>query len=502
MGEERIGARRRGKPQQILPTEGEVFREGVVLSGDVFSDHTFNRTAALRGYITDCLFRNCTFEQCSFQRCDFEAVVFESCTFNGCDFSGADFRSVEFSQCAIADGHFPNGAIKACTFTDCELTRCRFYRQSFEGNRLTSCLLDGCRFHRATVLHIEFAKCAFRKSSIADCTSLYHLFDDCSFIDSEINVDSVPLSFGLTRENLLSLRLLWQGKRIKKPEEVERLLDDLLSSVGARGWSMAACVLAINFSLAPTRDAFQLAFAGVLQNVQTGRPLRHDELEFLARIIEILIARREMPFLPVIKGLDLIIDISERGQGTYEEALRPLFHALREAELSAVRTWDHTWRLLQPHRHRMVEVEFVFEKNPGVALQPILEELQHVLGDESPVPKLLDTRSGSYIELITIPIGTLAAVTVSMGMLVRIVDHLIVLRGKLGILVAAQLPAAFQARALEPPSPVSTDLAAGLRTLSQGLLAGRAPLTAEGADAIAAEIREIRVLTDPDPQAP
>jgi uncharacterized protein YjbI with pentapeptide repeats len=498
------GEDRRGQPRQSAPAAVDRLSDGAVLAGETFFDEVFRLVSAARGHFTDCLFRGCVFEKCDFRRCDFEAVVFESCTFIDCDFSSADLRSVEFSQCKITDAQFPNGAIKACTFTTCEFTRARFYRQSFEENLLTDCLLESCRFHRATMLHIEFRRCTFRDSSIADCTSLYHVFEACSFSGSELNVDSVPLSFGLSRENLLSLRLVWQGKRIKQATDVEGLLEDLLSSVAGRGWSIPAAVLTLNFAMAPTRDAFDLAFAGIAEAVRARRPLRDDELKFFARIVSILSAHNEMPFLPVMKGLDLIVDLAEQGQQTHKEALRPLFHALREAEVAATQAWERTWRLLRPLHGQVVEVEFVFDQNLGVPLQPLMEELQHIVGGGGPAPKLLGTRTGSYIELLSIPVSTLVAITVSMGMLVRIIDHMILFRAKYEMLRGAKVPDAIYARALAPPPPASAELLRELRLLANGMRDGQAPLTTASADAIASQIREIRVLEESgaEPTAP
>jgi hypothetical protein len=482
------------EPGVALPAEAGRIRDGAILSGETFSREAFRLASAKRAYFTDCLFRDCIFEGCNFQRCDFEAVVFEACTFVDCDFSSADLRSVEFARCSITNAKFPNGAIKACLFSKCELTRCRFYRQSFEENRLTDCLLENCRFHRATMLHVEFRRCAFRSSSIADCTSLYHIFEACSFTNTEINVDSVPLSFGLSRENLGSLRLVWQGKRLKRGSDVVDLLDDLLKSVAVRGWSLPAAVLALNFSLAPTRDAFDLVFAGIIEAAQARRPLRTDELKFLARIVNMLVARKHMPFLPVMKGLDVIIDLAEKE--AHEEALRPLFHALRDAEQTILQSWEQTWRLLQPLSDRMVEVEFLFEEDPQVPLQPIAEELQHILGSGVGAPKLMGTRSGSYIEMLSIPVSTLLALTISMGMLVRILDLAIIVRIKYGILRAPQVPQTIYARALAEPQSASAELLQALRAIADGVKGGQAPLTSGGADVIAGQLRQITVLDD------
>jgi uncharacterized protein YjbI with pentapeptide repeats len=487
-----------GEAGDRLSTTAGRISDGVVLCGESFSGETFRLASARRGYFTDCLFRNCIFDQCDFQRCDFEAVVFESCTFIKCDFSSADLRSVEFSRCSIADARFPNGAIKACTFVVCELTRCRFYRQSFEENRLSDCLLDSCRFHRATMLHIEFRRCHFQQSSIADCTSLYHFFLDCSFEQSEINVDSVPLSFGLTRENLTSLKLVWQGKKVAKKKNVDELLDDLFGSVGTRGWSIPAAMLALNFALTPTRNAMDLAFAGISEAVQARRPLRSDEIKFTARVVAILVSRNAMPFLPVMKGIDLIIDLAQVTQESQEEVLRPLFHALRSAEQVILRSWENTWRSLQSLGSGTVTVEFVFEENPHAPLRPVLQELQQVLGDRGPSPKHLGTRMGSYIEMLSIPVSTLFALMVSMGMLVRILDLMLIARLKGRWLVAQEVPDAIYQRALaEPPSP-SSALLGTLRLLGTGLTDGQAPVTSSSADAIADKLSGIRVLDDTD----
>lgn len=182
--------------------------------------------------------------------------------------------------------------------------------------------------------------------------------------------------------------------------------------------------------------------------------------------------------------------------------MRPLFHALREAEMTFLQAWERTWQLIQPLRGQSLTVELVFDQQPGVALTPILKELHQIVRAGAPTPRLLGSRRGSYVEILSIPVSTLLALTVSLGMLVRIVDQLIVLRVKAKILTAPQVPAAMYKRALAAPASLPGELANEVRLLSQALASGRAPLMTHSADAIAGQLREVGVFTESDENAP
>jgi hypothetical protein len=467
--------------------------DGMILTGATIVDETYAGSSAIRGYFTDTMFRRCTFVQCSLRRCDFEAVIFEQCSFLDCDFGSSDFRSTDFIECTLVRGNFPNGSTKGCKYVGCVLQECRFYRQSFEQNTLIKCSLSKCTFHRSTVLHLEFDHCTFVETKLSDCTWLYHIFDECQFEKSSINADSVALTFGLTRENLDSLSLVWQGKRQQKSRDVDQLLQELIDTFMLHGWAIPACILALNFSLTGRLAALEAVFSALWRNVLAGRPVRLDELQFLTRVLDLISEQGKMPFLAVVRGLDFCARVAEYDRGREETVFRPLAFTLKDAEFRAILAWENLWQLVQGPLDEVHDVAFVFDEAPSVSLVAILQELHGASSPGDRTPALVSTRSGSYIEIVCLTLGTLMAFNLALGMLVQTTGYLITLRNKGRELLAPRATALTRKRALEPAPAPSTQLGRQIALMLGLLSGGSLPLLLGSADSLVKGLREIRL---------
>ncbi|MDQ4087182.1 MAG: pentapeptide repeat-containing protein [Pseudomonadota bacterium] len=479
-----------------LPFAIPVLHPRVELAGLTISDQAFDRARADRAVIANTIFRGCTFVRCSFRTADFEAVVFEGCRFDSCDFSTADFRSSEFARCQLTDCNFAGGAIKASLFQDCQLSAGKFGRQAIEANSWQGCVFLDVDFRRATLLHMYFSKCRFVRTSLADCTSLYHFFHDCDFEACRMNADGVALSFGLSRENLSQLVLVWQGLRQRTPRPIGKLLDALLHALSERRWAVAAASLAINFGLLPTLEALRLAFSSVAESMTSGRRLRRDEIEFLSRLVRHLAERNELPFLALAEGLRLTEAATLSDDYNRDPSIFTLGTVLKEAELEILRTWEETRGRLAAEG-AVLRVEFTFEARPQADLLPVLTELGEAINDGAEPPKLLQTRRGSYVEVLTLTLGTLMSCVICLGMLVRIVDRLIDLRARTGVLVSRKLPATVRTRALQPLPSASTELVREVSTCLTLLSQGQLPALSDAATSIADQLRSITVSAAP-----
>jgi uncharacterized protein YjbI with pentapeptide repeats len=476
----------------LTPSSSAILFHRADIVGETVVDEMFNGVRADRAVIADTLFRNCIFDRCSFRTSDLEAVVFEGCRFTDCDFTTADFRSAEFARCQIEACNFTGGAIKASRFEACVLKGGRFGRQALDENVWVDCELTGVSFRRATLLHMAFTGCRFTETGFADCTSLYHFFDDCHFSACRMNADCVALSAGLTRENLEAIALVWQGLRQRSPGTVDARLSGLLQALVARRWGVATASLAINFQLLETRDALRVAFASIEEALVANRPLRRDEVRYLSRLIARLAERDALPFLAVAEGLDLYAR-AEALQAQGEENLRALALALKEAELAALETWDRTRSMFVGRRETVVAVEFTFERRPDADLLPMLSELSQQTSGKSQRPLLIEARSGSYIEVVTMTLGTLMAFVIALGMLVRIIDGLITARARVEVLVSKQLPASVRTRALQPLPSASAELIREVGACMALLSDGHLPVVASGASSIVKQLRAINV---------
>ena len=429
-------------PALAKKADGAVLFDRAEIAGRTITGETFVEVSANRAVIADTLFRECVFTDCSFRTADFEAVIFEDCRFVRSDFSTADFRSSEFARCRIESCNFSAGAVKASRFTDSVVQGGKFGCQALDDNIWINCDLIDVSFRRATLLHMSFERCRFVATQFADCISLYHFFKACHFQKCRMNADSVALSFGLTRENIAELTLVWQGLKQRAPRKVEALLEHLLRAVTDRNWGIATASLAANFGLLETRNAMHLAFGSIDEAIVANRRIRKGEVRFLSQLTAHLAEANALPFLAIVEGLDLCgrAETFESYRG--DESLRALAFSLKEAELDALRAWEETREALSTGSDRLASVEFVFANQPTSELLQVLEELAIGMDKRTTPPRRISTRSGSYIEIVSMTLGTLMALVIALGMLVRIVDGLIAIRARMAVLMTP--PAAIE----------------------------------------------------------
>lgn len=486
MGDERNLERPRAA---LAKPNTPVLFQRVELSGAVIEGENFVNVNAERAKIADTMFRRCRFIRCCFRTADFEAAVFEDCVFDHCDFRTADFRSSQFARCVIDNCIFSSGAIQNCNFYGSKIVSGKFDRQSLEESRWTDCTFIRFRLRRATSLHLEFNNCELEECEFADCTSLYHFFRDCRFVRSRMDVDTLALSFGLTRDNLRSLTFVWQGLGQRLPKDQDALLKRLLRGFVDRHWGIAACALSVNFALLPAREAFRLAFASVRTALNDGLRIRSGEVKFLARLVEELSQGSDLPFVVIAEGLDLCADLTSTRSSDVDDSVKLLAFTFKEAELQILGRWQEVWNRL--HDSSRLMLEFTFEQKPNTSLMEVLCEIHTARHAMDAPPRLVETRRGSHIEVVMMGAGSLTAFVIALGMVARSIDKLIIIRAKTQVLFARRLPPAIRTRALEPLPSISAELGREISMCLSLLSAGQLPLTSGGGTELASHLRSI-----------
>jgi uncharacterized protein YjbI with pentapeptide repeats len=464
------------------------------LTGVVFVDLVIEGVSAQQALFSGTLFRASVFRGCNFRRSDFEGTVFEDCLFEDCDFSVADFRSVEVARSQFVRCKFNEGAIRATTFTVCSFDHCELMLQNFEQNKVSNSQLRDCLFERSTVLHCNFGAVTFTNTDLADCTSQFHIFDACTFNASKLNAEALGLTFGLTLSNLSSIELLWRGTEVPKPSSSEELLHDLATTYQARGWIFAAAILNLNFSSVERVAAFYKIFEIIEASLTSARPILDDDIAFLSDIVNWLSERGKLPFVAVVRGLDLCVAAAERSSKN-DLLMRPLYHALKDAEHLELVSLEQTISKIAGSAAPLI-AKFIFEDEPPVSFRYWLNELVTAGILPMPEPEFRGARTGSYIEIFCMTAGTLASVLVCLGLIERIVDRLIYIRARGGVLTSSRLPPAVRRRALQPIAAPSQALSKELQNYLGYLSGPYAPLLTRDAEAFSDRLKFIEVAAE------
>jgi uncharacterized protein YjbI with pentapeptide repeats len=433
----------------------------------VLHDATIEGASVRQALLSGTLFRSCTFIRCNFSRADFEGAVIEGCTFRECDFSIADWRSVEATRSRFVACTFSEGSTRSCEFIDCTFEKSAFTLHNFESNRVERGVLLNCPLERSTLLHCRFIGVRFEGTDLADCTSQFHLFEDCAFVNSRLNAEAIGLTFGLTIQNLNDFGLVWRGQGVEAHAEAENLAADLVTTYIARGWHFAAAILKLNFGLEHRTAALNQAFTVLIAAAKSPLPIKSDEVQFLAAVVELLSEKGELPFVSIAAGLDAIAEAADARGHRDREALRPLFHALKDAEhLELVALDENLSPLLEgPSADEMLVIRFIFESEPSISFRNWVDDLAAARLVPGPAPRFRGTERGSYVEYFYMAAGSLAGILICLTLVERIVDRLIWIRARTGVLASGKLPAVIRRRALQPVAAGSPAVISHLRSL-------------------------------------
>lgn len=428
-------------------------------TGETLSGIDLEARAVRQSLFSGTLFRDCSFRRCDFSRSDFEAAIFESCTFSDCDFAVADFRSVDAIHTTFENCSFRQGSIRAGRFVGCTFRDCVFELQTFEENDLEEVALINCNFHRATLLHCRFERTHFERTDLSDCTSQYHLFIECEFEKCGFNAESVGLTFGLSTENLDALTLVWRGTPLEHGTGA-LLVRDLLTTYEARRWPFLAAMLVLNFGLAGPIVSLDSVFSSVAGELSGQRAVGADELKFLSRVIELLSSEARLPFLSIARGLETVNGMAEGAERRIRDASKALLYVLKDSEhveLTAVEASIEPLEKMPPTD--ALTVSFIFDTEPSISFSDWLGDLHRSGVLPGFAPRLVETRSGSYIEVLSLSVATLSSVLICLSMIERILERVTYIRARAKILFSPQLPAVIRRRALQPiaaPSPTVT----------------------------------------------
>jgi uncharacterized protein YjbI with pentapeptide repeats len=471
------------------------------LTGQVYERFISSEGSTCQSLLQGTIFRRCHFSRWNFSRSDFSAVAFEACIFEDCDFSSAEFRSIEASETKFVRCAFDDSLIQMSLFLNCTFQSCQMFRQTFQENALSECLLDEVSFKKSNLSNCKFVRTEFRHTDLSDCTALYHVFEHCQFIDCGLNPELIGLSFGLTFQNLAEIRLVWLGDPISSSSnEPEEIAHDLAVTFRQREWGLSAPILELNFGLTSPLPGMIAVFQAIAQMVTSKQLLNGADIRFVAMIVERLSQVGRLPFLAIVRGLDLAVELSQLRGGSVEPILRPLYHSLKDAEASELSALSELQQyLFSVSAASDLVIGFVFDERPGYPLGPWLEALATAFG--LPSPEFKACRTGSYVEMFTMTPLALGSVAASLSMVERIVDRVIILRAKTQILTAKKLPTAIRARALRPATDASPLLLQQLRkTIDVLTSSGQGAELVAPATEFASRLQRIEVTPPSSPE--
>lgn len=388
------------------------FRPKSDLTYRSYSDMQASAMDLSRSLLIGTLFQKCAFIETKFDNCDIEGAHFLDCTFENCSFIDADIRSCTFSHCTLESCGFNQALLLDLSVEGSEFSRTSFERASIHDSSFEQSALRGCSFLHASALHNSFEHVEFEDVRIAECTFLYALMLDCRFLRVQLNAEAVGTIFGMSKESLGSLELIYLGDIQKAP--IEDTVAALRSSYIDRKWNFLSAMLAVNYGPEHRLLALEEAVDALCSLARNGIGVKRDEFRFLARVAEELGRQGTLPIAFVVHAAEETGQLLDRPElasnvSTTVQELHNKLYLLLQENLDryqvAIDTLVTTDDVSAP-----VLVTLTYRERPAMDSAELLRLAgqQLSLGDALPA-KLVSARLGSWIEVVqTTALGAVA----------------------------------------------------------------------------------------------
>lgn len=368
-----------------------------------------------RSLLTGSILRSCTFTSVDFSRCDMDGMLVEGCVFIDCEISSTDIRSSSFS-----DTTFKNCDLSTAYIHDSSFSNVRFDESSLQGSIVTECSFTSCWLHAISLSRGSFLQNCFRSSRftrmvLGDCSFQYSILSDCAFEESKIAAESVGMTYGLTREDIRRLQLVYLGQDEEVPSSVDPV-PPLVEAYQRRRWHLGVMLISMSFGLSSTAYAIREYLQTVQGRASTGVAFKRDDLLFFVTVLEEL-AREEA--LPLMSCVDVIETVS-RLATDIEASPRPdNAHLASTLHLVSSKTMLVMESMIERFEARRLQLDsnaddeservvFVFQEKPEIPVAALLNQIGPVSG--FPVrheSQTLVTRVGSYEELVSTTLFTM-----------------------------------------------------------------------------------------------
>jgi uncharacterized protein YjbI with pentapeptide repeats len=365
-----------------------------------------------RSLLFGTFFEKCGFTNTKFDNCDIEGARFLDCTFEACSFTDADVRSCTFSRCTFESCHFNQALLLDLSVQGSAFSHTSFERASIQDSSFEQSALRSCSLKHVSALHNTFDSVELVDIRIAECTFLYAVMLDCRFVKVQLNAEAVGAIFGMSKENLASLELIYLGEVQQFPAE-DRVAA-LRTSYLDRRWNFLGAMLSVNYGPMHRLFALDEAVDVLCRVARIGIGVKRDEFRFLARVAEQLGRQGALPVAFLVHAAEQTgelldrADLASSAATTVQELHNKVYLLLQE-------NIDHyqisiRMLLLGDDPSVPVLMRLTYCERPETDSPELLRKVGKLMSQGEAIPaELVSAQPGSWIELVqTTAMGALA----------------------------------------------------------------------------------------------
>lgn len=288
-----------------------------------------------------------------------------------------------------------DASISDSTFIDCI-----FEETVFRCVNLSNCQFENCVFEQfpideSTVSLNTFIHCQIKNTNFTD-SFYYQIFNECDFINVSFQASLLGYNFGFSTD------IISQLKKCFNLQDVENIFIDNKLFINA-------AILRIN----QTQDQYDCALVAcskaINQMITSDIMIKSEEIQFLKNLTIFFNEKKQIAPISLIQIWQNLHEIISSGFNNI--AINKALPHIREYLNTLYLSFQNFLEKLQSRLSRLpqgqiwndtVELKIVYNEKPTFPLEEILFEVTNLKGDGYPLPKLIRTLEGSYIEFIRI----------------------------------------------------------------------------------------------------
>lgn len=336
--------------------------------------------------ISSSILTNMNFFNASFLSTKLLNVDFEFCDLNGSDICSVwakdcHFINTNFSNATISDTTFINCIFSGSAFNNVSMTRCQFKECTFE-----QFLMDESTFS----LNI-FSKCHIQETNFTE-SFYYQIFENCTFDKVHMNPVLLGYNFGFSDKTFAQLTSTIDLNKIDAVFKDKKLYIN-------------AAIFRMNQLHKYFDKALIACVAALIKMIQNDILIKADEIEFLKYLVLFFEEHKQISPISIIKIWQLLENVSSsQCSNTAIDKALPYIHEFSNTLYFKFINFENELQknidqfIKYPISTYMAELKIVYSEKPSVPLITYLSEFLAFLTPESPMPSLIRTEKGSYIE--------------------------------------------------------------------------------------------------------
>jgi uncharacterized protein YjbI with pentapeptide repeats len=476
------------KLQRLTLTDADLRQS--LFTGSLIRDCVFTRVIFKRSDLDGLRIERSRFIECDLSSCDYRSIVFASCTFTSCDFNTSFIDDCEFHVCELVD----------CNFSDCSLTRCRFIQSS----------LTACKVTMATLLHNKLYDSTLSDMVLGNCSLLYFIVRNCKFTRVSVNAESIGAIFGLRRDQLEELDIIYLGENQTVPPDGD-IVELISEEYRRRAWYIGQLVVEINFGMAPTVSAFGSYMDRSRSRFVELGFAKGEELDFVGDILQELVSLERLPLLTVLdliewcSSLESEISLEHPDQPErFQDPLHTFVSRVAIISNSLIDKLDASIpRGVFEEPNRSLCVKATFTQKPILPFVDLLNWINSIpalaIGERT---RLIEASTGSYVEVVYTTLLTIYALKVFLFHINGCLIQLTEMRARTSVLIAKRPPKSYLELARTPPPqilptvksliPVFNEKAKTLGSSNEQLFSGYDITNVESVTEVDCDARSVR----------